>query len=76
MRSIDFKAYKFRKIIRNRDREGYILTYSAEDEYGHFHEVNTLKEAKVIAAILIDEDPAKRKKKFSELERLLRSLNI
>lgn len=42
------KNPKFRKIIRNRDNGGYILTYSVK--IGKvWYEFNTLKEARVMA---------------------------
>ena len=37
-----------RKIIRNRDENGIILTYSVDMGY-HMFEFNTLREAKIMA---------------------------
>jgi len=43
------KNPKFRKIIRNRDEKGNILTYSVKINKDLVIECNTLKEARVFA---------------------------
>jgi len=43
---------KFRPIIRNRDEKGRILTYTVFTESGAKMEFNTLKKAKIMAAII------------------------
>jgi len=71
--------YKYRKIIKNRDSKGYILTYTVKDEYGMIHEVNTIHEAKLWARIDPLDNPeaeARHEKLIKESEELLRKLKI
>ena len=46
------KNPKFRTIIRNRDGQNRILTYTAITELGSLIEVNTLGEARLISIIV------------------------
>ena len=70
---IDGIAVGFRKIRTNRDEKGHPLTYSVHypspelPEKYHWREVNTPKEAKILAA-LTDEDEVKEYERLSNQE--------
>ena len=61
----------YRKIKRNRDESGAILTYTTTNESGITFETNTLKEARVVARIIKDS----KSTVVEDAEKLLKELN-
>jgi len=67
------EAKKYLPIVRNRDETGRILTYSTTTPSGITFERNTLKEIRIIARIVDDEDNGEQLR--AEAQKLLDHLN-